>query len=44
MKGRDGTVIEEKVDKLVCSPSQIWVALANGENYFASLKYRIHHY
>lgn len=33
MKRRDGTIIEEKVTIIVCSPSQIWVVLVNGENY-----------
>ena len=39
MKGRDGTVIEEKVARLASSLSQIWVTLANGESYFARVNY-----
>lgn len=41
LKRRDGTVIGEKVDELVCSPSQIWVVVANEENNFVGESYDI---
>lgn len=41
LKGRDGTVIGEKVDELVCSPSPIWVVVANEQNNFAGESYDI---
>ena len=40
-EGKRWTVIGEKVDELVCSPSQIWVVVANEENNFAGESYDI---